>query len=165
MRSTLTRAMTFAAILFTTLNAAGDAKGSLVYKSKTREFNVPIKFAYLVKGPDAMDPKVIVRRLIVSATDLTATIQKCTTMSCADGKEADAMMVDIGAGPRLNYWLNLNGGLVQYSGTQDPKALTATTDTPARLAGKLVFDGSAAGGPKVDLEFDATLLKEFTRAR
>jgi hypothetical protein len=165
MRSTLTRAMTLATILFTTLSAAADATGTLVYKSKTREFNVPIKFAYLVKGPDAMDPKVIVRRLIVSATDLTATIQKCTTMSCADGTGADAMMVDIGAGPRLNYWLNLNDGLVQYSGTADPKSLTATTDTPAKLAGKLVFDGSGAGGPKVSIDFDASLLKEFTRAR
>jgi hypothetical protein len=164
MRSTLTRAMTFAAILCTTLSAAGDAKGSLVYKSKTREFNVPMKFAYLVKGPDTMDPKLIIRRLIVSATDLTATIQKCATMSCADGTGADAMMVDIG-GPRLNYWLNLNGGLVQYSGTADPKSLTATTDTPAKLAGKLVFDGSGAGGPKVSIDFDASLLKEFTRAR
>lgn len=164
MRKALALMLSVAVALSTALAAATDAKGSLVYKGKAKEYNVPIKFAYYVKGPDTMDPKVIVRRIIVSATDLTSTLQKCTTMSCADGSGADAMMVDIG-GPRLNYWLNLGDGLVQYSGTEMPKALTATTDTPTRLAGKLVFDASSAGGPKVSVDFDATLLKEFTRAR
>jgi hypothetical protein len=165
MRLIFTRALTMAVILGTTLAAAADAKGTLVYKGKAKEYNIALKFAYLVKGPDAIDPKKIIRRLILSASDLTATIQKCTTMSCADGTGADAMMVDIGAGPRLNYWLNLGDGVVQYSGTQDPKALTATTDTPTRLAGKLVFDASKSGGPNVNAEFDASQVKEFTRAR
>ena len=66
---------------------------------------------------------------------------------------------------RLNYWLNLNGGLVQHSNTTQPAALKATTDTAQRLAGHLTFDGTPGGGAKVDLEFDATLLKEFTKAR
>ena len=36
---------------------------------------------------------------------------------------------------------------------------------PKRLAGTLAIDDAAAGGPKVDIEFAATLLKELTAAR
>ena len=165
MRSTLIRTLALVVGLSTATLAAADAKGTLVYKSKAREYNVVLRFGYLVKGPDSIDPKTIVRRLIFSATDLTATIQKCTTMSCADGTGADAIMINLGAGPRLEYWLTLGDGLVQYSGTETRKSLATTADTATRIAGKLAFDGSAAGGPKVSVDFDATLLKEFTRAR
>ena len=164
MKRTLSRALALVFVLAMTLPAAGTAKGTVSYKSKAKDFNVPMKFAFLVKGPDAMDPKTTIRRLIFTTTDITAELQKCTTMSCADGSSTDTLSVDIG-GPRLNYWLNLNGGLVQHSNTTQPAALKATTDTAERLAGHLAFDGTAGGGAKVDLEFDATLLKEFTKAR
>ena len=42
-------------------------------------------------------------------------------------------------------------------------ALKLTTDTPQRLAGKLTIDDSAAGGAKASIDFDATMLKEFTK--
>ena len=165
MRSTLIRALALVVGLSTAALAGAYTKGTLVYKAKAREYNVTLRFGYLVKGPDAVDQKTILRRLILSAADLSATLQKCTTMSCADGSGADAIMIDLGAGPRLNYWLNLGDGLVQYSGTETTKSLATTTDTPARLAGRLAFDASGAGGPKVSVDFDVNLLKEFTRAR
>jgi hypothetical protein len=59
----------------------------------------------------------------------------------------------------------LNGQRVQYSGTARPSTLTLTTDTPGRIAGKFVVDDSAAGGPQVDIAFDAALVKEMTLAR
>ena len=164
MRPTLNRTLPLLVALSATLAAASPAKGTIAYKSSSKEFTVPIRFAFYMKGPDTIDPKTIVRRLIFSATDLTTTLQKCTSMSCADGSGSDAIMVDL-AKPRLNFWLSLNNGLVQNSGTADVKGLTLTTDTPARLAGRLAFDGGGGGGPKVSAEFDAPLLKEFTRAR
>ena len=69
------------------------------------------------------------------------------------------------SGPRLNYWVVFNGQLVQYSGTQQPAALTATTDTATRLAGKIVFDASQSGGAKIDVQFDTPLTKTVTKGR
>jgi hypothetical protein len=41
--------------------------------------------------------------------------------------------------------------------------LKATADSADRLAGKLTFDDSKSGGPKIDVQFDAPLLKSFTK--
>ena len=59
----------------------------------------------------------------------------------------------------------LNDQLVQYSGTVESTALKATADTPDHFAGMLKFDDSSAAGPKIDVEFDAPLLKAFAKAR
>ena len=126
--------------------AGGTAKGTLTYKSKSGVITMTPKFAYLVKGPDAK-------------------IEACTTMSCTDSGLGSGLTVDLDVGPRLNYWVVLNDQRVQYSGTEQPAALFLTTNTPARLAGKLVFDGAATGGPQVDIEFDVPLTKELTKAR
>ncbi|MBL8702750.1 MAG: hypothetical protein JNK67_30495 [Alphaproteobacteria bacterium] len=140
---------------------AGEAKGSLAHRGAA----VPVRYAYLVKGPDAVDPKLIVRKLILSTTDLEAKIRACTTMSCADRDLGDGMTIDFDAGPRLNYWLVRNRQTIQHSGTARPSVFAATRDEAGHLAGKLSFDDGGSGGPKVELEFDAALLKEFTAAR
>jgi hypothetical protein len=145
--------------------AGGSAKGTLIYKAKTGEIRASPKHAYLVKGPDAVDTSKTIRKLILSETDLGAKIAACKSMSCTDADLGSGMTVDLDAGPRLNYWVSLNDQRVQYSGTERPAALTATADTPARLAGRLALDAMSAGGPKVDVEFDAPLVKEFKAAR
>ena len=40
--------------------------------------------------------------------------------------------------------------------------LKTTANDAKRIAGKLAFDDAGAGGPKVDIEFDAALVKELT---
>ena len=144
--------------------ADGTAKGTLTYQAKSGAITITPKFAYLVKGPDAVDDKLIIRHLILSATDLGAKIAACATMSCTNADLMNGMTVDFDAGPRLNYWVVLNDQRVQYSGTAKPAVLTLTADTATRLAGKLTLDGTA-GGPKVEIEFDAPLLKELKIAR
>ena len=141
--------------------ADGEAKGTLTYKGTT----VALKHAYFVKGPDAVDPKMIIRRLILSRDDLGAHIRGCAAMNCVDGGVTEGMEVDFDAGRRLNYWVALNGGRVQYSGSAMPSAAKVGGDDPKRLAGTLTIDDTAAGGPRVEVEFTATLLKEFTAAR
>jgi hypothetical protein len=141
--------------------ADGEAKGNLSYKGTT----VALKHAYFVKGPDAVDPKTIIRRLILSRDDLGAAIQACKTMNCVDGAITEGMEVDFDVGPRLNYWVALNGGRVQYSGTARPPVAKLAGDDAKRLAGSLSIDDAAAGGPRLEVEFAATLLKEFTAAR
>ena len=69
--------------------------------------------------------------------------------------------MDLDAGPRLNYWLVLNGQKTQYSGTAKPETLKATANTPERVAGKLNIDDSKAGGGKIDIDFD-TARRLFT---
>jgi hypothetical protein len=144
--------------------AGGTAKGTLTYKSRSGVITMAPKYAYLVKGPDAVDTSRMIRHLILSPTDLGAKIEACTTMSCTDSGLDSGMTVDLDAGPRLNYWVVLNDQRVQYSGTEPLAALALTADTPARLAGRLVFDGAAMGGPQVDIEFDAPLLKQMLKA-
>jgi hypothetical protein len=135
--------------------AAGDAKGTVTYKGRT----ATLKYAYLVKGPD-MVSKQTIRRLILSANDLGAKIAACKTMGCTDGDLTEGLEVNFDSGPRLNYWMVLNGQKIQYSGTLKPEVLTTSASDAKRMAGKLVFDDAGAGGPKVDIEFDAALVKE-----
>ncbi|MEO8506988.1 MAG: hypothetical protein ABI593_05110 [Betaproteobacteria bacterium] len=138
-------------------SAAGEAKGTVTSKART----VNVKYAYLVKGPDAVTKQTI-RRLILSATDLSAKIAACKTMSCTDSGLGDGLSVVIEGGPRLYYWMVMNDQKIQYSGTEASSALAARIDDAKQLAGTLKFDKTGAGGPKVDVEFDATLVKEVT---
>ena len=148
-------------VLPVSLAAIGTAKGTLTYKNKV----VALKYAYLVMGPDAIDTKKIIRRLILAATDVGAKIRACQTMSCVDGALTEGMTVEFHGGPRVNVWMAIDDGRVQYSGTESPTAFNASTDEPKRLAGGLSFDATSKGGPRVDAEFDAALLKELKAAR
>ena len=117
------------------LASAGDAKGTLVYKTRTAN----LKYAYLVKGPDAVSKQPI-RRLILSATDLSAKISACKTMACTDSDLNDGLSVNFDSGPRLNYWMVQNDQKIQYSGTLKPEVLKTTANDAKRIAGKLAFD-------------------------
>lgn len=148
-----------AAILVATLASpalAGDAKGSVAYKGRTIEF----KHAYVVQTTDAMSGKPM-RRLILSPKDIGGKIASCAKMSCVDGDLDDGLEVDFVEGPRLNYWLVMNGQKVQYSGTEPKESLASTANDGKKIAGTLRFDKTAAGGPKVDVTFDAPQVKEF----
>ncbi len=142
-------------------DSTSTASGVLTYAAKSGAITMTPKFAYLIKGPDAMDNSKMIRHVILSPVDLGARIAACKTMSCTDADLKNGMTLDLDAGPRLNYWVVLNDQRVQYSGTARPATLELTTNTPTRLAGKLVIDDSAAGGPKIDIMFDAPLLKEI----
>ncbi len=158
-------ALQFAAIglmgLCGTAFAADNASGTIAYKSRT----ATLKHVYLIKGPDAVDPKVTIRELIISSADIGAKLNACKTMSCASGILQEGMTVDFGPSPRLNYWIVLNNQMVQYSGTAVPAALTAKQNDANRLAGTLRIDDSTAGGPRIEVEFDVGLTKEFSAAR
>jgi hypothetical protein len=147
-----------AALFPATLPAAGnDAKGTFVYKGKT----VNLKHAYLIKGPD-MVTKQPIRRVILSSVDLSKDIAKCAKMMCTDGNLNEGLSLNFEDAPRFNYWMVMNDQKVQYSGTEPVKSFASSADDAKRIAGKLVFDKTAAGGPKVDVEFDAALVKELT---
>lgn len=139
----------------------GTAKGSYTYRGET----VQLRFAYLVRGPDAVDPSVTIRRVILSTTSLDSAVAACQTMSCLDGAVREGMTLELDAGPRLNYWVALRNGAVQYSGTARPAVLSVARQAADRLAGKLDLDDSQADGPRVSVEFDAPLLATLTRAR
>ena len=148
-----------AAVLFpaTLLAAGNEAKGTFVYKGKT----VNLKHAYLIKGPDIVTKQPI-RRVILSAVDLSKDLAKCAKMMCTDGSVNEGLSLNFEGGPRINYWMVMNDQRVQYSGTEPVKSFAASADDAKRIAGKLVFDKTAAGGPKVDVEFDAALVKELS---
>ena len=149
----------------TSLKSAEKVKGTLTYKGPKKTFTVALKHAYLVKGPDTFEAGKTVRRLVLTSSDFSAAIKGTDALNGFDGKLMEGMIVELADGPRLNYWLVLNDQLVQYSGTVEPTALKSTVDTPDHLVGKLTIDDSAAGGPKIDIDFDAPLLKAFTKAR
>ena len=152
-----------AAVAFASASAtAGEAKGTITYKDRSGPIAVIVKHAYLVRGPDYVSGKTI-RRVVLSVADVSAKLSACATMMCSDGDIGEGMTIDFDAGSRLNFWFVGNNQLVQYSGTADPATMKLTADTPQRLAGKWDFDGSAAGGPKVQVEFDAPLAKEITK--
>ncbi len=141
--------------------AAEEAKGSLRYGGRS----VALTYAYLVTGPDAVDTTKNIREIVFSSIDLKAKIEACKTMSCVSGEVTEGMTIDLDGGPRINYWLAINDQRVQYSGTEKISALETRTDEPAKLAGALHIDATSAGGPKVDVDFDVTVLKTFSAAR
>jgi hypothetical protein len=159
LRSLIALTFTIAVLFLGYSSFAGVTKGTLSFPKGTMVF----KYSYLVKGPDSFDNKKIIRRIVFTGNDIGAKIQACNAMNCVDGLVTEGMIIDLDVGPRLNYWMVLNQGLVQYSGTHEPTALKSTVDQPKQLSGKLNFDDGAAGGPKVDVDFDAVLVKEFTQ--
>ena len=146
------------ACVFVSPACAEPAKGTIALGTRT----AALQHAWLVVGPDAVDPRKTIRRVVFSTTDIGAKLKGCAKMSCTDGSVDDGMTIDLDAGPRINYWVALNGQRVQHSGTLDPKALGASASDAKRVAGKLAFDQSASGGAKVDVQFDAPLAKAFT---
>ena len=145
----------------TATHAADTASGSLHYQGRS----VAFKYAWLVSGPSDFEAGKTVRRLVLSTTDIGAKLRACKTFSCIDGDVMEGMTVDFTGGPRLNYWTVMNGQKVQYSGTAKPDAFAARANDPGHLAGRLAIDDTAAGGPKLDAEFDVTVLKDFKVAR
>jgi hypothetical protein len=111
------------------------------------------------------DEKKTVRRLILSPGDFSAQITAAGALGGFDGEFKEGIIVELVDGPRYNYWAVFNDQLVQDSGTFEPDGLSATVNTADHLAGKLHFDRSKAGGATLDVEFDAALLKSFTKAR
>jgi hypothetical protein len=141
-----------------------NASGTLTYKSSKKVFNIPLKYAHFLTGPDAFDAKKTIRRLVFTGKDMEAKIKSCDAMNCPD-TSIEGIQIDLDAAPRILYWINLDNGLVQYSGTAAYDILALTTDSKGRLAGTIKIDASAGGGPTLAVKFDAKLLKNFTKAR
>jgi hypothetical protein len=139
-----------------------DAKGTLTYTSKTGPIVVTVTHAYLFKGPDAVSGDTI-RRVVLSTSDISAKLKACQSMMCSSGGIGEGMTVDFDAGPRLHYWFVANNQMVQYSGTAVTDSAKLTTDAPDRVAGTLTIDGRTAGGPLVQVEFDARLVNQVKK--
>jgi hypothetical protein len=139
-----------------------NASGKLTYKGKSKSFDVALKHAYFISGPDTFDHNKIIRRLIISDKNLVDRINTCTTMRCPD-QYMDGIQLDLDAAKKVLYWVVLDNQKVQYSGTAVMEALELTTNTAEKIAGKIKIDDSAAGGPTLDVTFDASLLKAYTK--
>ena len=145
-----------------TLALAGDsASGAISFK----DAKGPVKYGFLVRGPDEMDPSKTVLRLYLSSVDIGTKVKAAKTFSDADNALGDGAMVDFGDARHLGYAIRLNGERVQYSGGTDGEAFKLTTNKPDHLAGNVQIDDSASGGAKVDATFDLTLVKTFTSLR
>lgn len=154
------------ALLFATSPAlwADSAKGTVTYAAKSGPVSVAIKHVYLIKGPDGISGKMG-RQLVFTATDMADAIKKCDNVSCATSKLESGITAELDIMPPVAFWFVTNGQRVQASGVAKRESLALTTDTPQKMVGKWNYDGSGAGMPKVDVEFDVTLLKEFAKAR
>jgi len=141
------------------------AKGTLTYKGSKKTFTVSLNHAYLVKGPDMFDEKKTVRRLVLSPGDFSSPITSAEALGGFDGEFKEGIIIELADGPRYNYWAVFNDQLVQDSGSFELDELKTTANTADHLAGKVHFDRSKAGGAKLDVEFDAALLKSFSKAR
>jgi hypothetical protein len=153
-----------AALLVAGPAAAGEASGTITYPREGRPpLTATIKHAYLLKGPDVIDPTRIVRRLYLTSTDIGPALKACSSFSCAGGNVTEGMTITLDSDRRLAYWVALKDGMVQYSGMARVEALEASVNTPERVTGTFRVD-DAPGGPKVDVKFDASLLKEMKTA-
>src|SRR4029077_3208367 len=141
---------------------AGDrASGTITFKTG----KCAVKYGWLVRGPDEMDPSETVPRIYLSRVDVGAKIKACKTLSGADNALKDGAMVDFSDAHHLAYAVRLNGERLQYSGGTNGEAFTLTTSEPNHLVGKLHIDDTAADGAKVDATFDLTLVNTFASGR
>jgi hypothetical protein len=141
---------------------AGDsASGTITFKTG----KCAVKYGWLVRGPDEMDPSKTVLRIYLSSVDVGAKIKACKTLSCADNALTDGAMVDFSDAQHLAYAVRLNGERLQYSGGTNGEAFTLTSSESNHLAGKLHIDDTAADGAKVDATFDLTLVNTFASVR
>jgi hypothetical protein len=135
--------------------AEGKVTGTIQHKGKT----VTLQHAYLIAG-DNYGNKV--RRVILSAVDIKDKITASTSLSSAGAKLREGISFELDESmPFVGYWMVHSDQSVQISAPLDAKKFATTTSTPQRVAGTVKFDESASGGPKVDVTFDATLVKEF----
>ena len=75
------------------LALAGDsATGTITFKTG----KCAVKYGWLVRGPDEMDPSKTVLRIYLSSVDVGAKIKACKTLSSADNALKDSAMVDFG---------------------------------------------------------------------
>jgi hypothetical protein len=137
--------------------AADKAAGRVALKT----YASAIKYGWLVRGPDEMDPSKTVLRIYMSSADIGAKIKACHTLSCADEALNDGAMVDFSDTSHLGYAIRLNGEREQYSGGTNAQAFALSTNKPDHLAGKLHIDDTAVGGGKIDAAFDLTLIRTF----
>ncbi len=86
-----------------------------------------MKYGWLVRGPDEMDPSRTVLRIYLSSVDVGAKIKACKTLSCADNALEDGAMVDFSDARHLAYAVRLNGERLQYSGGTNGEAFTLST--------------------------------------
>src|SRR4029453_2085144 len=75
---------------------AEPAKGTLALGTRS----AALQHAWLVVGPDTVDPKKTIRRVVFSTTDIGAKLKACAKMSCTDGSVDDGMTIDLDNGPR-----------------------------------------------------------------
>src|SRR5688572_19313131 len=124
MRNLWLIAVALSGALSTALLAA-EAKGVLTYESKGKAHTLELKHAYVIKVPDALNPKEMMRRVVFSPKDIADAIKACPTAQCVNGALADSLHVDLST-PFLPYWMVLDNQRVQYSGPAAPTALKLT---------------------------------------
>ena len=99
---------------------ANSAKGKITFTSTAGVVVLDVKYAYLVKGPDAISAWPA-RRIVLATTDTSAKIAACKSMLSCPGRSFDsAMTIDFDVGPRMNFWLVGNRQRIQYSGGAKP---------------------------------------------
>ncbi len=62
-----------------------------------------------------------IRRVLLSPTDVSAALKKCSDLTCSDANVREGMTIDFDAGPRIEYWLVAIDKLVQYPGRRIPR--------------------------------------------
>jgi hypothetical protein len=137
---------------------SGSVSGKVEYKGAS----VMFKYVYLVTSPGTFDPKATDRTLIFTDSDIGERIKGCDSVFCATGVVLNGMTVQFGSTSRITYWVVLRNQLTQISGTVVPEEVfKPRIDKTDHIAGILMIDNSAIGGPKANANFDVTLTKAF----
>lgn len=139
----------------TSVPTSGQAIGTVTYKDKT----VTLEHAYLIVGDNH---GTRVRKVILSAVDIEDEIAGASSLRGASGEMREGISFELSETmPFVGYWMAIADQSMQVSSPLDMRLFATTVDTPQRVAGKVSFDETGSGGPKVEVSFDATLTKSF----
>ena len=109
-----------------------------------------LQHAYLIAG-DNYGSKV--RKVILSAVDIKGTDRRLERADERQLEAAHGISFELDPSmPFVGYWMAIDDQKTQVSAPLDKKLFTTSADTPQRIAGKVTFDQTGSGGPKVDVE-------------
>ena len=133
----------------------GMAKGELSITFDGAPDHIAITNAYLVSGPDSLEPTKMTRRLIFSAADVGPAITACADANCALYSSKERVWVALDDATTMSWHAQINDK--QASGMTSRSGLVLATDEPNHLAGTLKLDMM---GVKANIEFDAHLMSQ-----
>lgn len=134
------------------------ARGTLSVEGHGDPLTISLAHAYYITGKDRFDETRTVRSIVFTADDRRAAMADCADLGCAMLSSSDGLKIDLSESGTVVWWAHI--APIQYSSSASGDVLKLSADTAERVAGTFELAGS---GATATIEFDATLVRDFSK--